>query len=135
MKTNTKIKINGLVRIYSNGELVLEKKNAVQAGSMDIIRRGLAGFAGSVIRNIEAYNDSTLLATNATDTPPELPVSGSNNLVKFSTTFSKESFTGVFNKLQLRSGLGVFSILTGFSNEKTEFHTLKIEWLLEIVII
>lgn len=135
MKTNTKIKINGLVRIYSNDELILEKKNAVQPGSMDIIRRGLAGFAGSVIRNIEAYNDATLLATNATDTPPELPVSGSNNLVKFSTTFSKESFTGVFNKLQLRSGLGVFSILTGFSNEKTEFHTLKIEWLLEIVII
>lgn len=135
MRTNTKIKIIGTVKTYLNDELLFEKKNAVQSGSMDIIRRGLAGFAGSVIRYIEAYNDTTLLAINPVEIPAELPASASSNLVKFSTTFSKDSFTGVFNKLQLKSGLGVFSILTGFSNEKTEFHTLRVEWLLEIIII
>ena len=128
-------KITGHVKVFSDGKLLLEKKNSIQPASQDIIRRCLAGFSKASISRVEAYNDNTMLAFTGLLGSPELVDSLNNNRVKFFFRFPRESFTGPFNKLKMGTGFGVFSVLEGFSNVKTELQSLDVEWLIEIAIL
>jgi len=130
-----KFQIQGTVNIYQDGQLTLTKANSIQDLSMDVIRRCISGFSGADLYSISVLNNDTLLATQNFSETPELLNVTDNNQVKFKANFDAGSFTGTFNKLHLNSYLGTFSVLTGFTNDKLENHSLAIEWIIEIIII
>jgi len=132
----TKFKIKGSVTFYQDGKKILSKLNAVQPGSTNIIRRCLAGFPVSHINSMAAlYNDTSLASLTFRAGEIELINQAPHNKIKFTKTFPRGTFTGTFNKLQLKASVGVFSELTGFSHEISAHHDLNVEWILEIIIV
>lgn len=125
-------KIKGTVKVFQNGKLLLQKANSIQSESEDIIRRGLGGYTSAKITNAFILNNDTLLAEVGMSQDPEFI---GTNKVKFFFHFPKYLFEGVFNKVKMGTGLGIFSVMDGFENTKTLLQTLDIEWLIEINII
>lgn len=124
----------GWVKIWGTDKdgkrhLLVDKKNAIQPNSRNIVAKLLAGLSSASLDQISVWNAGVLLANNTTFAVS----SPTTDTVVCNARFDEASFSGAFDELRVGSiGYGDFSTLTGISATKTLTLQLHIEWIITI---
>ena len=134
MNDTLKLASKGWVKIWGidskgNRQLLVDKKNAIQANSRNIVAKLLAGATIAAPDRISVYNSGVLVSHHTTFSKS----SPTTDVVIFEARFDEASFAGSFDELRLVSiAYGQFSTLTGITGSKSNLVQLQVEWKITI---